>query len=322
VSSHALDQGRCAGVRFQTAVFTNLSRDHLDYHGSMERYGTAKARLFDWPTLSARVINVDDPFGVELAGQAHPGSRLIVTTQRGDGIDARLAASPGTCIVRATKVVSLPHGLAVEIEVQGERMHLKSALLGEFNVGNLLGVLGCLLALDVSPAEAVALLERGSAPPGRMQTSGGGDQPLVIVDYAHTADALEKALQAARAHCAGRLWCVFGCGGDRDPGKRAPMGRVAERLADEIIITDDNPRDEDPAAIVQAILAGVTRSEGVTIEHDRATAIGAALMSARVGDVVLIAGKGHETHQVIGPRRQPFSDIAVVRAVLAARGAA
>jgi UDP-N-acetylmuramoyl-L-alanyl-D-glutamate--2,6-diaminopimelate ligase len=321
VSSHALDQERCAGVRFHTAVFTNLSRDHLDYHGDMRAYGAAKARLFDWPTLAARVINVDDEFGIELAGRAHPGARLILTTRRPPGADADLAALPGALIVRAAAASALPRGLRLEVEAQGVRARLDSPLLGDFNVANLLSVLGALLALDVPLAEACAALAQCQAPPGRMQASGGGTLPLVIVDYAHTPDALDKALRAARAHCSGRLWCVFGCGGDRDAGKRAAMGRIASGLADALVVTDDNPRGEDPAAIVAAILEGVTHREHLTVEHDRAAAIGGAVRAAAAGDVVLIAGKGHEDYQIVGAERRPFSDIQVVRAALAARSA-
>jgi len=322
VSSHALDQQRCAGVRFHTAVFTNLSRDHLDYHGDMHAYGAAKARLFDWPTLVARVINVDDAFGIELAGRAHPGARLVLTTRRAPGADADLAALPGALIVRAVATTALPRGLQLEVEAQGRRARLDSPLLGDFNAANLLSVLGALLALDVPLEEACAALARCEAPPGRMQASGGGALPLVIVDYAHTPDALEQALRAARAHCGGRLWCVFGCGGDRDAGKRAPMGRVAASLADELVVTDDNPRSEDPARIVAAILEGVARRGHVTVEHDRAAAIGTALRGAAAGDVVLVAGKGHEDYQIVGAERRPFSDIGVVHAALARRSAA
>jgi len=318
VSSHALDQQRCAGVRFHTAAFTNLSRDHLDYHGDMARYGGAKARLFDWPTLAARVINVDDEFGVALAGRAHPGARLILTTRAPAG--APLPA--GAELLRATAIVALPHGLRLEIEAGAGRARLDSPLVGDFNAANLLTALGVLLALGIPLAEGCAALGRCSAPPGRMQASGGGGLPLVIVDYAHTPDALDQALRAARTHCQRRLWCVFGCGGDRDAGKRAPMGRIAAQLADELIVTDDNPRGEDPAAIVAAILEGVGRRGHVAVEHDRARAIRAALAGAGPGDVVLIAGKGHEDYQIVGGERRPFSDIGVVRAELAARSAA
>jgi UDP-N-acetylmuramoyl-L-alanyl-D-glutamate--2,6-diaminopimelate ligase len=322
VSSHALEQERCAGVRFHTAVFTNLSRDHLDYHRDMRAYAEAKARLFDWPTLAARVINVDDAFGVELAGRAHPGARLILTTRRpaADGRD--LALPPAAQVLRALDVEPQPAGLRFTVESHSRRAQLASRLVGEFNVDNLLGVLGVLLALDVPLEQGCAALAQCVAPPGRMQASGGGVLPLVIVDYAHTPDALQQALRAARAHCNGRLWCVFGCGGDRDPGKRAPMGHAAAQLADVVVITDDNPRGEDPAAIVAAILAGVDAGAAVQVEHERAAAIGGAVAAAAAGDVVLVAGKGHEQYQIVRGERRPFSDIDVVRAALARRGAA
>ncbi|MCC7460825.1 MAG: UDP-N-acetylmuramoyl-L-alanyl-D-glutamate--2,6-diaminopimelate ligase [Gammaproteobacteria bacterium] len=324
VSSHALDQERCAGVRFHTAVFTNLSRDHLDYHRDLRAYGEVKARLFDWPTLCARVINADDAFGVELAGRARPGARLILTTRRpaAAAAAAELAALPAALLLRALDVAVQPAGIAFTVEVAGRRAHLSSRLLGEFNVDNLLGVLGVLLALDVPLEEACALLAACTAPPGRMQASGGGPLPLVIVDYAHTPDALDKALRAARVHCAARLWCVFGCGGERDTGKRAAMGAVAAALADVLVITDDNPRGEDPAAIVAAILAGVGRHAQVRVEHDRAAAIGGAVAAAGPGDVVLVAGKGHEVWQIADGERRPFSDAAVAQAALAHRSAA
>jgi UDP-N-acetylmuramoyl-L-alanyl-D-glutamate--2,6-diaminopimelate ligase len=322
VSSHALDQERCAGVRFHTAVFTNLSREHLDYHGDMRAYGAAKARLFDWPTLSVRVINVDEEFGIELAGRAHPGARLVVTTRRRPGADAGLAAWPDAMVVRTRRVETLPRGLQLEVEAQGRRARLDSVLLGDFNAANLLSVLGVLLALGLPLEQACAALGQCAAPPGRMQATGGGAVPLVIVDYAHTPDALDKALRAARAHCGGRLWCVFGCGGDRDAGKRATMGRVAAALADELVVTDDNPRSEDPAHIVAAILEGTARHSHVLVEHDRAAAITATLDRAVAGDVVLVAGKGHEDHQIVGRELRPFSDIGVVREALARRSAA
>ena len=322
VSSHALDQDRCAGVRFHTAVFTNLSRDHLDYHRDMQAYGAAKARLFEGPTLSARVINVDDAFGVELAGRARPGARLILTTRRAAAATAELAALPAALVLRALDVAIRPDGMVITLQADGRRAQLASRLLGDFNVDNLLGVLGVLLALDMSLEEACAALAPCTAPPGRMQALGGGASPLVIIDYAHTPDALEKALRAARAHCVGRLWCVFGCGGDRDAGKRAAMGGIAAALADELIVTDDNPRGEEPAAIVAAILAGIGRRERVRIEHDRAAAIGGAVATASAGDVVLVAGKGHEDYQIVGTERRPFSDSAAAHAALAHRSAA
>jgi UDP-N-acetylmuramoyl-L-alanyl-D-glutamate--2,6-diaminopimelate ligase len=314
VSSHALDQQRCAGIRFHTAVFTNLTRDHLDYHGDMEAYGSAKARLFEWATLAARVINVDDAFGADLARHPTHGARLVLTSRRPAQSLAHSAE-----FVAATAIAPRPDGTDIEVTTSSGNARLASPLVGDFNVENMLSVLGVLLAWDVPLSAACVALARCTAPPGRMQRLGGDGRPLVIVDYAHTPDALAKALRAARAHCAGRLWCVFGCGGERDTGKRAQMGRVAEAGADAVIVTDDNPRHEDADAIVADILSGMQRSAAVTVLHNRGVAIRAALGGARGGDVVLIAGKGHEPYQIVGGERLPFSDAEVARAALSAQ---
>ena len=318
VSSHALDQRRCNGVRFQIAVFTNLSRDHLDYHGDMRSYAAAKSALFDWPTLTARVINVDDPLGLELAARAPPGASLIVTGRRSDPA----ARVPGARFIHAARSEHRPQGLAISLETSWGPAQLHSALLGDFNVDNLLTVLGVLLANGLALEPACALLAGCQAPPGRMQLAGGGEQPLAIVDYAHSPDALGNALRAARAHSSGRLLCVFGCGGERDRGKRPQMGRIAESLADALYITDDNPRGENAQRIVADILAGLHHPQRAQVDHDRAAAIAAALNAATAGDVVLVAGKGHEDYQLIGAERRAFSDLAQVRAALAARSAA
>jgi len=323
VSSHGLDQDRCAGVRFHTAVFTNLTRYHLDYHPHRAAYGAAKARLFEWPTLKVRVINVDDPFGLELAQTARRGgdaAQLLLTSQR----PSEWLAS-GTDYVCARAVSARDTGLTLEIESSRGNARLTSPLLGDFNVDNLLTVLAVLLAWDLPLGEACAALSRCSAPPGRMQPEGGGKLPLVLIDYSHTPDALAKALHAARAHCRGRLHCVFGCGGDRDPGKRGEMGRIAARGADLLIVTDDNPRSEDPALITDAILQGVAQADALSrtrVIHDRALAIRSALSAASVDDVVLVAGKGHEEYQIIGTERRVFSDTDVVRAALRQWGGA
>jgi UDP-N-acetylmuramoyl-L-alanyl-D-glutamate--2,6-diaminopimelate ligase len=322
VSSHALDQNRCAGMRVHTAVFTNLTRDHLDYHGDMQTYGAAKAKLFNWPTLHARVINVDDPFGMELARERLQASgavqsRLFLTSQRPSEW-----LTSGADFVYVDGVRASTAGLELDIESSRGEALLRSHLVGDFNVDNLLTVLAVLLAWDVPLDEARAALERCTAPPGRMQSDGGGALPLVLVDYAHTPDALSKALRAARAHCDGRLWCVFGCGGERDSGKRGLMGQVAARLADEIIVTDDNPRGESPERIVAAIMEGIIAAGAglrVQVNHDRAQAIRSALSKARAGDVVLVAGKGHEDYQLVGGERRDFSDAAVVHQILAER---
>jgi UDP-N-acetylmuramoyl-L-alanyl-D-glutamate--2,6-diaminopimelate ligase len=316
VSSHALDQDRVAGVRFNTAAFTNLTRDHLDYHGTMEAYGAAKARLFAWPSLANRVINVDDPFGVHLASQPS-AARLVVTTQKGTSAGS---AMPKADYVRATRVSPDTAGLVIGVESSWGPAELTMRLIGEFNVDNVLTVLAVLLAWNIPLPQAIRGLEQCRAASGRMEMFGGrGLTPLAIVDYAHTPDALSKALAAARLHCPGQLRVVFGCGGDRDAGKRPLMGRIAAELADEIIVTDDNPRTENPARIVADIVAGIAGSAPVVVEHDRALAIRMALQRSVPDDVVLIAGKGHEDYQIYGTVRRPFVDQAIVTAALEGR---
>jgi len=306
VSSHALDQSRVNGVRFHTAAFTNLTRDHLDYHGSMEAYGAAKARLFAWPGLAFRIINVDDPFGAQLARAPGPG-RLIVTTR------AATPTPPAAQFVRATRVRIEPTGLSVEVESSFGGVELPLRLMGEFNVDNALTVLAVLLAFGIPLRSAAQALARVRPASGRMEMFGGrGRSPLAIVDYAHTPDALGNALRAARLHCRGQLRVVFGCGGDRDAGKRPLMGHVAAELADDIVLTDDNPRGEDPQRIVADIVAGITPGAPLVIEHDRALAIRMALQRSAPDDVVLIAGKGHEDYQIRGNERREFRDQAIV----------
>jgi UDP-N-acetylmuramoyl-L-alanyl-D-glutamate--2,6-diaminopimelate ligase len=303
ISSHALVQGRIAGVRLQVAAFTNLSRDHLDYHGSMDEYGAAKARLFAVPGLREAVINAADPFGARLIGRL-PGSLACTEVQGQAHRDAHYVAAHE---IRATRA-----GLTIRGRSHLGEFTLHSRLLGEFNAENLLVVMGLLLATGLPLARASAALEAAGPPPGRMETFALANGAQAIVDYAHTPDALDKLLRAARKHCAARLWCVFGCGGDRDAGKRPDMGRIAEQLADEIVLTDDNPRSEPPAAIVAGIVAGMRDRARARIEHDRAAAIALACGAARAGDVVVIAGKGHEDYQIIAGQRRAFSDRATV----------
>jgi UDP-N-acetylmuramoyl-L-alanyl-D-glutamate--2,6-diaminopimelate ligase len=316
VSSHALDQHRTAGVRFSFAAFTNLSRDHLDYHASMAAYGAAKARLFALSGLQACVINADDAYAPELLVSAAPAARLILTSRRANRLPGPAHAWLGAAAVDATGA-----GLQLTIEGSFGQCALHSSLLGDFNADNLLTVLALLLAFGHPLAAAAAALARCEAAPGRMEASGGGRLPLVIVDYAHTPDALARALAAARQHTRGRLWCVFGCGGDRDAGKRPLMGQIASELADRVIVTDDNPRTEDPAEISAAIVAGGDMAR-IEVIHERGAAIAAALHRAVPGDTVLIAGKGHERDQVVGTERRPFHDASVVRAQLQQWGSA
>ena len=323
VSSHALDQGRVAGLRFDAAVLTNLSRDHLDYHGDMQTYAAAKARLFHTPGLRHAVLNLDDDFGRALAGElagtgvstwgyaVGPGAGHLnaefLTAQH-------LNVSAG---VYATAVRLSRRGVDLEVATASGRGRLQSPVLGAFNAHNLLAVLVTLLAGGHALDAALAALEEVRPVPGRMQTLGGGTAPLAVVDYAHTPDALEKALCALRPLAGdGRLVCVFGCGGERDRGKRPLMGEVAARLADRVVVTSDNPRSEDPRAIIRDILDALP-SPTLVIE-DRATAIYEAIALAKPGDIVLIAGKGHETTQDIAGVQYPFSDAEVATRALAA----
>lgn len=304
VSSHALDQGRVDGVHFDVAVFTNLTRDHLDYHGDMARYGAAKARLFDWPGLRAAAVNLDDAFGRELFAAVGGKVRAL-------GFSSRGAAGAS---VRAEELVLDGSGIRFLLHAGGQAHPVRSPLLGRFNVDNLLGVATTLFALGMAPALIAETLSQLVPVDGRMNRLGGeGGAPLVVVDYAHTPDALEQALASLRAHTAGTLTCVFGCGGERDTGKRPQMAAIAERLADRVIVTDDNPRNEDGDAIVADILAGITDSARVAVQRDRATAIAHAIAGAGPDDVVLIAGKGHEPYQDVGGVKLPFEDAAVAR---------
>jgi UDP-N-acetylmuramoyl-L-alanyl-D-glutamate--2,6-diaminopimelate ligase len=310
VSSHALEQGRVAATVFEVAAFTNLTRDHLDYHGSMEAYGAAKAKLFVWPGLKAAAINIDDAFGRELARKLPADVRAWQLSSAGDA-QADIAASD---------IVTSAEGVAFTVRTPWGEQPIRSRLLGRFNVANLLAVIGCLAALGESFARIVNAVEALEPVNGRMNRIGGlRGVPLVVVDYAHTPDALEQALRALRAHCDASLICVFGCGGERDAGKRPQMGEIAERLADIAIVTDDNPRGEDGDAIVAQILAGMTRPQAATVQRDREAAIRAALAIARTGDVVLIAGKGHETYQEGAGGKRAFDDMAIARVALEAR---
>jgi UDP-N-acetylmuramoyl-L-alanyl-D-glutamate--2,6-diaminopimelate ligase len=300
-------------VRFETAVFTNLTRDHLDYHGTFEAYGAAKERLFRWPGLRTAIVNVDDDFGRGLASRIGPPVRTIACSSRGP-----LEPCATGSHVCARTVRTGAAGLEMQIEGSWGSGVLRSRLVGRFNADNLLAVLGVLLGWDIPLDAAIAALADCAAPPGRMETYGGGAQPLAIVDYAHTPDALSKLLAAARDHARGRLICVFGCGGDRDPGKRPLMGGIAEQSADLVFVTSDNPRTEDPGRIIEQVLAGVSQRTRVRVVPERERAIHQALMEADAGDVVVIAGKGHESYQIVGHEVRPFSDRSVVLDALGA----
>lgn len=326
-SSHALDQRRLDGVEIDVAVFTNLSRDHLDYHGSMERYAEAKARLFERETIRSRVLNVDDAFGRELWRRhaASAGGSTIVTGSRigRDGGPPPIEQprdAGGRVLVGALEAGAA--GLRLALDTHLGSAELRSPLVGEFNAANLASALGALLAQEVPLAAAVEALSGIAGPPGRMQRVAGGDdaRPTVIVDYAHTPQALALALAALRPHCRGRLWCVFGCGGERDRGKRAPMAAAAAAGAHRVVITTDNPRGEDPEAIIAEVARGLPAGADALRIADRGAAIRRAVGAAGPLDWVVIAGKGHETHQEIGGVRRPFSDAEAARAALREAG--
>ena len=297
VSSHGLDQGRVAALDFDVAVFTNLSRDHLDYHGDMQQYGETKAKLFTWPELGWRVINLDDAFGAQLATREH-ASRLI-----GYSLDNPEA------YLHCREIAFSDHGVQAQLITPHGQGVLRSSLLGRFNLSNLLAVVGALLALDYPLADILHVLPQLQGPVGRVQRLGGGEKPLVVVDYAHTPDALEQVLKALRPHAAGRLLCLFGCGGDRDRGKRPLMAAAAEVLADGVWVTDDNPRSESPQQIIEDILAGFAEPERVRVIEGRAQAIADLIAQGKPGDVLVLAGKGHEDYQEINGVRHPFSDL-------------
>jgi UDP-N-acetylmuramoyl-L-alanyl-D-glutamate--2,6-diaminopimelate ligase len=314
VSSHALDQGRVDGVRFHLAAFTNLTRDHLDYHGSMQKYGAAKAKLFQAADLRHIVLNIGDEFGRALA-RDYAGGASLIAVWVGAGDSGWLADRA----LRATQVKMQTRGISIELDGSFGQVTVKTQLMGRFNAENSLVVLGCLLSLGVSLTDAANALAECKPAPGRMEVvkTDAPNKPIVVVDYAHTPDALAKALSAAREHCEGALWCVFGCGGDRDAGKRSVMGGIADDLADQIIVTDDNPRSEDPQAITREILQGI-KSRTVRVIHDRGEAIATALQEAQAIDLVLIAGKGHEDYQIYGETRRSFSDRSEAKRLLGA----
>jgi UDP-N-acetylmuramoyl-L-alanyl-D-glutamate--2,6-diaminopimelate ligase len=310
VSSHALDQGRVDAVHFDVAAFTNLTRDHLDYHGDMIAYGQAKAKLFAHDGLKAAVLNLDDAFGRELVAALPQGVRNVGVSSRGQP----------RAVLHVDRLQFDASGIGFDLVVGERRYSVRSPLLGRVNVDNLLTVAGILLALDVPMAEIADVLPQLQPIPGRMGRLGGEQGlPLVVVDYAHTPDALERALSSLRTHAKARLICVFGCGGDRDRGKRAQMAEIAETAADTVIVTDDNPRNEDGDAIVAGIMAGFREPWSVTVERDRARAIALAVTGAGPDDIVLIAGKGHESYQEIAGVRYAFDDAAVAAQVLERR---
>ena len=319
-SSIGVTEHRLDAMKIDVALFTNFTPDHLDYHGSMAAYWQAKRALFDWPGLRAAVINIDDPQGAILADELRAEGRLVVWTcsTRPSARPARLQASDlrydgaGLCLLLT--------------EEAGAPVEVRTGLIGDYNAANVVGVIGVLRALGLPLAQVAALAADFTPVPGRMQRveppAGATDLPQVVVDYAHTPDALEKALQALRPFAqarGGRLWCVFGCGGNRDATKRPVMGRIAQALADEVVLTSDNPRHESPAAILRDILAGCTPAPTLACLEDRAAAIATVLHDADAADVVLIAGKGHEDYQETAGVRHHFSDLEQAEAALQRR---
>ncbi len=303
VSSHALAQNRVDGVAFDTVMFTNLSRDHLDYHGDMQSYGEAKARLFSEYSAKQRIINLDSEFGTRLAERC--GQDVITVSTKFDRV------ANGRPYVFVRSVVANPLGSQIKVISSWGEATIALPLPGDFNVANAAMVLALLLTQGVPMQKACSVLGEAGAPPGRMQrVPAAATVPAVYVDFAHSPDALDVVLRALRIHCRGKLWCVFGCGGDRDIGKRPQMGRIAEHRADRVVITSDNPRSEDPANIIAAVSAGLQRPSAAVVIEDRAAAIAWTIATAAADDVVLIAGKGHENNQ---------SDLALASANLARR---
>lgn len=309
-SSHALDQDRVAGISFDAGILTNITRDHLDYHGTLENYAAAKRRLFERPELKAAILNRDDQHGRRWTQDF--SSKAVVFGIEGD-------APRGGRYVLARQLRLHDAGQSFALDTSWGAATLDSRLLGRFNCYNLCAALAAVLVKGVALPEAVAALAQASTVPGRIEGyRGPRAKPLVVVDYAHTPDALAQILTAVRAHTQKRLWCVFGCGGDRDRGKRPLMAAAAAKHADQIVITDDNPRSEKPESIVAEIQAGLPAGVKARVIHDRAEAIAVAVHGADAGDVVVVAGKGHEDYQIYGAETRSFSDRAYVAGLVGA----
>lgn len=304
VSSHALDQERVNGVDFEVAILTNLTRDHLDYHGTVENYAAAKQKLFLRPEVNSVVLNQDDDFSQQIASKLNQDDasktilRYAVKSENSE-VDAELVAQ---------KASFSNKGIQAQVSYAGQKGILNATVLGWFNLSNLLATLAAMLALGVKFTEALDALSQVKTVPGRMEKINASNDVLVVVDYAHTPGALESVLKALRGHTQQRIYCVFGCGGDRDKGKRPLMAKIAEQDADVVIVTDDNPRTENPQSIMQDIMAGFVQTENIVVEHNRAKAIRYAMQQAQAGDVVLIAGKGHEQVQIFAHTTEVFDD--------------
>lgn len=317
VSSHGLDQNRVKSLRFESALFTNLTQDHLDYHQTMENYCKAKQKLFQVPSLRRAIINADSDYAEKMIMATRKDLPLALYSCHSH-IELRNLKERDISFLTVEKYAQNAKGIVASVKTSWGKTELRSSLLGEFNLSNLLGVMAelCLQGFELNQVSEA--LSHALPPPGRMQKMGGIRDPLIIIDYAHTPDALEKALKAAKLEGKRRLWCVFGCGGERDKEKRQKMGAVAGQYADKIILTNDNPRGENPETIINHILQGLTveNIEKVVVEKDRFKAIAYALEQALPVDTVLIAGKGHENYQIISGKQLPFNDMACVEQLL------
>lgn len=310
VSSHALDQGRVAGAEFDIAVFTNLTRDHLDYHKTIEDYAEAKFQLFESPELKHAIVNIDDNYGAQFI-ESLPSTLNVVVYSVKQNLSE--LSNKEVSFVYCKKFETNNLNLTISIDSSWGQAIVQTSLLGSFNVDNILAAFAtlCVSGLDID--KIAETLSGFTGIPGRMEYFSAEEKPLLVIDYAHTPDALEKALITLRSYCSGKLYCVFGCGGDRDLGKRSQMGAISERLSDQIILTNDNPRTEAPEQIVDNILEGIKEKSNVTIKYDRSDAITNTFLNANKNDVILIAGKGHETTQQIGESLLPFSDRELAR---------
>jgi len=310
VSSHALDQGRVAGAEFDIAVFTNLTRDHLDYHKTIDDYAEAKFQLFQSPKLKHAIINVDDNYGAQLIESLPSTLNTIIYSAKQNLSELN---NKDVSYIYCKKIETNNLNLTISIDSSWGQAVVQTRLLGEFNVDNILATFATLCVSGFEMNKIAESLSGFTGIPGRMEYFSVEEKPLLVVDYAHTPDALEKALLALRSYCSGKLYCVFGCGGDRDIGKRSQMGAISERLSDQVVITNDNPRTEPPEQIVENILEGVKDESKAIIKYDRSDAITNTFINANKEDVILIAGKGHETTQQIGESLLPFSDRELAR---------
>ncbi len=319
VSSHALDQGRVAGTEFDIGVFTNLSRDHLDYHSTFEDYADAKSLLFKTSGLKHAVVNIDDAYGAQLIDLLPTGLNIFAYSTKINQAEANSSGTSGKNVsfIFCKKIETDHFKTDLTIQSPWGQVIIQTGLLGEFNVENILAAFSTLCVSGFQPEKVAAALSQFTGIPGRMEYFSSESKPLLVIDYAHTPDALEKVLAALRSYCTGKLYCVFGCGGDRDVGKRSQMGAIAESLSDQIILTNDNPRTESEEKIIENILEGIKEKSRVTIKYDRSDAIINAFLCASKNDVILIAGKGHETTQQIGSTLFPFSDRELARRLMA-----